>query len=172
MAFDLGSILSQFTGGGTAPDVHGSYQSVAENAPPDLVSRGLSAMFNSSSTPPFGQMAGQLFGNAAPGQQAGMLGQLLSGMGPSSLAGGVGGGALGGLLGRMMQGGGGAATITPAEASQVTPDQVSQIAAHAEQHSPGIVDRMSDFYAQHPTLVKSLGGAALTIAMAKMAEQH
>jgi len=181
MAFDLGSILSQFTGGapGSAPaDPHGSYQTVAENAPPDLVSRGLSAMFQSPNTPPFGQLAGQLFGNANPGQQAGMLGHLLSSMGPSVLAslassaqGGALGGGLGGLISRMAQPGANPASITPAEASQVTPQQVDQIATHAEQHAPGIVDRMSDFYAQHPTLVRTLGGAALTIAMAKMAER-
>jgi hypothetical protein len=29
---------------------------------------------------------------------------------------------------------------------------------------------MSDFYAQHSGLVKTLGGAALTIALAKMAD--
>ena len=46
------------------------------------------------------------------------------------------------------------------------------IATHAEQHSPGIIDKMSGFYAQHPGLIKTLGGAALTIALAKMAESH
>ena len=31
---------------------------------------------------------------------------------------------------------------------------------------------MSSFYAQHPTLVKTLGTAAMMIAMRKIAEQH
>lgn len=175
MAFDLGTLLSKLTGESatTSPD---DYQRVVEQAPPALVSRGLSGMFNSDETPAFAQTNGQLFSAAHPTQQAGLLNQLLAGMGPgvlASLASGVGGGggALGSLLQRFTQGGG-TPTVTPDQASQLSPDEVAQVAAHAEQHSPGIVDRMSDFYAQHPGLVKTLGGAALTIAMAKMAEHH
>ena len=33
-------------------------------------------------------------------------------------------------------------------------------------------DKMSGFYAQHPGLVKTLGSAALSIALAKMAQSH
>jgi hypothetical protein len=174
MGFDLGSLLSQFAGGGT-PATPEHFQQAAQNASPDLLSQGLSAMFHSDQTPPFGQMAGQLFGQANPNQQAGMLNQLLNGMGPSvlaSLVGGAGGGALGGILGQFTQGGTAPAAITPAQASQLTPEQVQQIATHAEQHNPGIVDQMSGFYAQHAGLLKTLGGAALTIALAKMAEAH
>ena len=174
MGFDLGSLLSQFTGGGNAASASDQFQQVSQSASPDLLSRGLSAMFHSDQTPPFGQMAGQLFGQANPTQQAGMLNQLLAGIGPSvlaSLLGGVGGGALSSIVGRMAPGAAPAA-ITPEQASRLTPEQVQQIATHAEQHSPGIVDKMSDFYAEHPGLVKTLGGAALTIALAKMAESH
>lgn len=174
MAFDLSSVLGQFTGGKSSPDVHNDFQTVAENAPSDMLSKGLSAMFSSPQTPPFGQMAGQLFGRAAPNQQAGMLSQLLGGMGPSvlaSLASGVGGGALGNMLSRF-GGGGSTPVVTPDQASQLTPADVETVANHAEQHSPGIIDKMSEFYAQHPGLVKTLGGAALTVAMAKMAEQR
>jgi hypothetical protein len=31
---------------------------------------------------------------------------------------------------------------------------------------------MGDFYSQHPDLVKSIGGAALAIALGHMAQQH
>lgn len=175
MGFDLGSLLSQFTGSGSAATAPDHFQQVAQAASPDLLSQGLSAMFHSNQTPPFGQMAGQLFGQANPNQQAGMLTQLLGGMGPSvlaSLMGGAGGGALSGILGQLTQGGGAPTAITPEQASKLTPDQVQQIANHAEQHSPGIVDRMSGFYAEHPGLIKTLGGAALAIALAKMAENH
>jgi hypothetical protein len=37
---------------------------------------------------------------------------------------------------------------------------------------PSIVDKASAFYAQHSTLVKTLGGAALTIALEKVAERQ
>ncbi len=95
-------------------------------------------------------MAAQLFGQANPNQQAGMLNKLLGSIGPSvlaSIAGGAGGEALSGILGQLTQRDGAPAAITPEQASKVTPEQVQQIASHAEQHSPGIIDKMSGFYA-------------------------
>ena len=175
MGFDLGSLLSQFTGGGTVANAPDHFDKVAQSASPDLLSQGLSAMFRSDQTPPFGQMAGQLFGQANPSQQAGMLNQILAGMGPgvlASLVNGAQGGAIGAILGQLTQGGTAPATITPDQASKLTPEQVQVIASHAEQHNPGIVDEMSGFYARHAGLIKTLGGAALTIALAKMAERH
>ena len=175
MGFDLGNLLSQFASGGNAANASDQFHQVAQNASPDLLREGLSAMFKSDQTPAFGQMAGQLFGQANPNQQAGMLNQMLSSMGPSvlaSLAAGAGGGALSGILGRLTQGGAMPAAVTPEQASQLTPEQVQTIATHAEQHSPGIIDKMSGFYAQHPGLVKTLGSAALSIALAKMAQSH
>jgi len=175
MGFDLGSLLSQFTSGGTAASATDHFDKVAQGASPDLLSQGLAAMFHSDQTPPFGQMTGQLFGQANPNQQAGMLNQLLSSMGPTvlaSLVNGAQGGALGALLGQLTQGGTAPAAITPDQASKLTPEQVQVIASHAEQHNPGIVDEMSGFYAQHAGLIKTLGSAALTIALAKMAERH
>jgi hypothetical protein len=38
--------------------------------------------------------------------------------------------------------------------------------------NPSLIDRVSAVYAQHPTLIKSLGAAALVIAMKKIADQH
>jgi hypothetical protein len=61
--------------------------------------------------------------------------------------------------------------VTPEQAGAVTPDQVQQAVTHAEQQNPSIVERVSDFYAQHPALVQTLGSAALTIALAKMAQR-
>jgi len=40
--------------------------------------------------------------------------------------------------------------------------------AHAAQ--PGVADEIAGFYAQHSGLIKTLGGAALAIALAKMKE--
>ena len=181
MAFDLGSLLQQYIGGAAAPQqAETHFDQAAQAAPTDVLSSGLAAMFRSDATPPFGQMAGQLFGQANSSQQAGMLNSLIAGMGPAVLAalmnkGGSGGGALGGLGGLggllgQLTGGGGTPTLTPDQASQLTPQQVQVIATHAEQANPGIVDQLSNFYAEHPTLVKTVGGAALSIALAKMAQ--
>ena len=175
MSFDLASLLSQFTGSATTADTVDHFDKVAQSAPPELLSQGLSTMFHSDQTPPFGQMAAQLFGQANPTQRAGMLNQILGGMGPgvlASLVSGAQGGGLGAILRQLTQGGSAPVPVTPDQASQVTPEQVQVIASHAEQHNPGIVDDMSRFYAQHAGLIKTLGGAALSIALAKMAQVH
>lgn len=168
MAFDLNSLLQQYMGGGSptpSPDAADHYQQVAQNAPPDVVSGGLADAFRSDQTPPFADMVSKMFGQASPDQKAGMLNQLISGLGPGVLASILGSGALGGLAGAMS----GGSRIAPQDASKLTPDQVQQIAQHAEQRNPSIIDKMGDFYAQHPGLVKTLGSAALTIALAKIA---
>jgi hypothetical protein len=180
MAFDLGSLLGQYLGaaGGNAnpQDATDHFGQVAQSASPDLLSAGLAAMFHSDQTPPFGQMAGQLFGQANGQQQAGMLGQLIASMGPqvlSQLAGGAAGAGLGGLLSQLTQGGdNNRPTLTPEQASQFTPEQVQAMAHHAQQNSPGVVEQMSGFYAEHSSLIKTVGGAALAIALAKMAQHQ
>lgn len=50
------------------------------------------------------------------------------------------------------------ATITSAQASTLSPEQAQ------------VQDAISGFYAEHPTLVKTLGSSALSIALAKMVE--
>jgi hypothetical protein len=110
-------------------------------------------------------MVGQMFSQGSPDQRAGMLNQLLGSIGPGLLS-SVAGGALGNLFG----GGQPAARVTPDQAAQLSPDQVQEIAAKAEQHNPGIVDRMGDFYSDHPDLVKAIGGAALAIALGHIAQ--
>lgn len=115
----------------------------------------------SDQTPPFGDMVDQLFGNSNSGQQAGVLNKILGNLGLGALS-----GVAGGVLGRMLAPG--PTQITPDQASQLSPEQVSVIAAHAEKTQPGIVDEVSSFCAQHSGLIKMLGGAALAVTMVKM----
>src|SRR5208283_5034213 len=171
MAFDLNGLLQQYLGAGTARPVIGApdhFQQVAQSAPPEVVSHGLAEAFRSDQTPPFGQMVGQLFAQGSPDQKAGMVKQLLGSLSPIALSALAGSGALGSLAaGSSVT----ATAVSPQQASQLTPAQVEQIAAHAEQQNPSVVDTMSSFYAEHSGLVKTLGGAALTIALAKMADR-
>ena len=53
-----------------------------------------------------------------------------------------------------------------------SPEAVQQLAAHAQSSNPSVVQSVSSFYAQHTTLIKTLGGTALTIALAKVAEKQ
>ena len=170
MSFDFGGLLKQYLGGGAsnanAAQAEDHFDQVAQRAPSGLLTDGLSAAFRSDQTPPFGQMVGQLFGNGNSQQQLGMLSTLLASLTPAAVAALSSSGALSNLMG---SGGTVTTSPTPDQVNSVTPDQVAQIATHAEQHSPGVVDKMSEFYAQHTGLIKTLGGGILAIALAKMA---
>jgi len=152
-------ILTQVVGGGTVTDQH--VDQVVQNAPVNVVAAGLASAFRSDQTPDIGQMVGQLFGNSNGQQQAGMLNQILASLGPAAAA-----SLAGGLLGRVMTPG--SSQLTPAQASQLSPQDVQQIVEHAHQTQPGIADELAGFYANHAGLIKTLGGAALAIAMARM----
>ena len=139
------------------------FDQVAQNASHEDLSAGVAAAMRSDQTPSFGSMVGQLFGQSSSTQQAGVLNQILASLGPAALS-----GAAGGALGRMLQPG--QTQVTADQASQLSPAQVTEIAAHAEQQQPGVIDQVSQFYAQHAGLVKVLGGTALMVALAKMKE--
>jgi hypothetical protein len=181
MSFDLGSLLQQYVGAQTNSanqDAHDHFDQVAQNAPSDLLSQGIAAAFNSKETPPFGQMVGQLFGQGNAAQQGGMVNQLLATVGPALLAGLVAKGASGGLggLAGLLGGAAGSAptgavpALSPQDIAKLTPLQIQEIATQAEKEDPSIVQKMSNFYAEHPTLVKTLGGFAMTLALSKMAD--
>ena len=144
------------------------FDQVVQSAPPEAVGNGVAAAFRSDQTPPFADMVGRLFGQSNGQQQAGALNQLLRSVNPAMLS-GLGGGVLGRLLGGAGASGTATPTLTPAQASQLTPEQVQEIASHAEKQDPGIVDRLGSFYGQHPDLVKGLGGMALAVVLGKMA---
>jgi hypothetical protein len=164
----LSGVLKQYTGGST-PNVANAtehFDQVAQSASPNVLAEGLSAVFRSDQTPAFGNLVSSLFNQSNGEQKAGMINQLLASVGPGAITQLAGGGMLASLLG------GGAKEITPEQAQNISPELVQQIAAHAEKTDPSIVDKASAFYAQHTTLVKTLGGAALTIALAKVAERQ
>ena len=155
----LMDILNQVIAGGTASDQH--FDQVAQAVPGNVLAAGLAHAFRSDQTPAIGDMVGQLFGNSNGSQQAGMLNQILATLGPAAAA-----SLAGGVLGKVLSPG--SSQITPAQASQLTPQQVNDVVEHAHQTNPGIADALAGFYAQHSGLIKTLGGAALAIAMTKM----
>ena len=166
----LMDILQQYINS-TAPAnpniAHEHFDEVARAAPPEIVGQGVGDAFRADNTPPFGEMVGQMFGQSNPQQQAGVLNQLLRSIGPGVLS------ALGGgILGRMSApSNAGTPQLTPQQASQLTPEQVREIATRAEQQDPSVLDKMGGFYAEHPQLVKTLGSAALAIALAGVANR-
>lgn len=186
MNFDLGRILNQYANPAPRPSDHveQDFDQVASNADPEDLRQGVDEAFRSDQTPPFGSMLAQLFGQADLEQRTNMLNHLLSALGPAVIgsflgdsagrAGGLGallGGSrdlLGGLLGRLGDGQE-PVRLSPEQVARLRPEQIEQLANHAERENPAVIERMAEFYSRNPALFKALGGAALAIALGKIA---
>lgn len=161
-------LLQKYAGGQSAAgaDVQQDFEKVASTASSDHVAGGLAEAFKSDQTPPFAEMVANLFSHSNGDQRAGLINQLLgnSGGGISSLL-------SSGIAGQLTSLLGGGNQITPEEASKVPPEEVQKLAEQAHQNNPSIVDSVSQFYSQHPGLVKTLGAGALALVMARMHEK-
>lgn len=163
----IGNLLQQYAGGTANPaqaDAH--FDQVAGAAPASAITAALAGAMRSDQTPAFGQLAGQLFGNSNGDQKANVINELIATAGPM-LPSLLGNSAIGALLQQVMNSGG---QITAAQAQQVPPEVVQQMASHAEKQDPSIIDRVSGIYAEHPALIKTLGSGVLAIALAKFAQ--
>jgi hypothetical protein len=161
----LTQVLNSFTAGQASDaDIDSTYDKVAEEVPQDDLSASLAQVFNSDKTPPFEQIVGGLFNQSNPEQKAGLLTQILGALGPSAaqVLGGTAG--LAGLTGLLQKGG----TVDPQQAQEVSPETVQVLAQKASQENPSIVDKTSQFYAQHPALVKGIGAGALALLMSNL----
>ena len=123
-------------------DAPRDFEEIARQEPPEALSDGLAHAFRAEETPSFGEMVSNLFRNSNPQQRSGLLEHLRE--------------ALGGR--------------EPLD--DANPRQVEEMANQAQTRSPNVVERVSRFYAQHPTLVRNLGSAALTIALSRMAQRR
>jgi len=147
-------VLAQYTAGAAGGNVENDFHQVAQSADAGALASGIAAVMHSDQTPPFAQIVSQLFANGSSDQQSAML-KALVGAAPADLQ---------GQLTSMLAG---------AQGGQApSSDVIASVAKKVEQSNPGAIDMMSSFYAQHPTLVKTLGSAAMMIAMRKIAEHH
>jgi hypothetical protein len=162
-------ILKQYADRPTSTET--DFDEVARQVPADVLGSGIAQAFRSDQTPSFGKMIGSLFGGSDSQQRAGLLNQLIAAVGPAVLS-SLSGGGLGRIL-QGLQGGGGASLpqVSPQDVENVTPEQMQEIALAAEKKDPGVLDRVAEYYAQHPEVVKVLGGAALAIALGQMANR-
>ncbi|HKX01085.1 MAG TPA: hypothetical protein VJX71_01190 [Methylomirabilota bacterium] len=164
---DLSDLAKQFAAGKTAAaDVHSAYDQVSRAVPQSSLVEGLTHAFNSDQTPPFAEMLSNLFSQSSPDQKAGLLNQIVATLGPnivSQILAGTGG--MGGLA-SVLSGG----SVTPAQAQQISPEQVQVLAQNAEKKDPSIVNAAAGFYAQHPTLVKAIGAGALALLLSKISQ--
>lgn len=143
----------------TVQDEH--MDQIAHHAPPDVLGKGLAETFRSDQTPPIGDMVSSLFGRSNGQQQAGMLNQVLATVGPTLAA-----TLAGGLLSKVLQPG--TTQVSPAQASKLSPQDVREVVNAAHATAPSTADALGNFYAQHSGLIKTMGGAALIVALANM----
>src|SRR5262245_2368651 len=160
---EMKGLLTQYASG-DAPsgDIGAHFQEVAQSVDAGSLAQGIAAAMRSDQTPPFAQLVSQLFASGSSDQKLAMLGTLVSNVSPEQRA----------QLAALVPGLGGASAMTSEQAATMSPAAVQSLAQHVEQHNPGIVDTMSALYAAHPTLVKTLGAAAMTIAMRQIAQRH
>ena len=159
---DLKSTLTQYASGNApAGDAGSHFQQVAQSVDSGTLAQGIAAAMRSDQTPPFAQLISQLFASGSGDQKMAMINTLLSSVSPEQRA----------QLSSMIPGLGAVVGTagTPSAAATVSPAAVQTLAEHVEQHDAGIVDKMSALYAAHPTLVKTLGSAAMVIAMRHIA---
>jgi hypothetical protein len=161
----LSGLLERAMSGKAAEgEVSSTFEKVATSVPSSELAGGIAHAFKSDQTPAFENMVSGLFSQSTGEQKAGILNQLLGTLGgggaTQALAGASGLGSLAGLLG--------GGKVTPQQAQQVTPEAMQALAQHAARKDPGVMDQAAGFYAQHPTLVKTMGAGALAVLMSKI----
>ena len=149
---------------GPPPEIESDFSQIAHQAAPDALQDGIAEAFRSEDTPPFEQMVAQLFEHSEPSVRAGLLDNLLAGLGPTAV------GASGGLADVWRRYAAGA-RVAPDRAAQVDPLEVQEVARQARRQNPGVLERVSRFYAHHPQLMRRLGSAAMGIALSKIARR-
>jgi hypothetical protein len=169
---DVSSVLQQYateTGVYSIEKVEQDFVQVTQQVPTEQVTSGLSEAIRSEQTPPFDQMVGQSFEQGDAKQRAGMLNHLIDGASPSVVntlvQNGVPHAALRAIDGQPR-------TVTPELAEQLHPGLVQQVAFDAQQENPDVIDRISNLYAEDPSLVKTLDGGTLSVALSKIAESR
>ena len=161
-------ILGRYADTRRAPppmEIEHDFEEVSHEAGPDAIQDGIAEAFRSGDTPPFEEMVAHLFENSEPHVRAGLLDNLLAGLRPST---GDARGALADVWRRYSAG----ARVNPDRAAQVDPHEVQEVARQARLQNPGVLERVSRFYARHPELVRTLGNAAMGIALSKMARRR
>ena len=157
----LMDILSPYANRPTSTE--DDFDEVAKQLPPDVLGDGIAQAFRSDKTPAFGEMVSRMFSGSNPSMQAGLLNQLIAAVGPAIV------GKLTSVLGNRDTGG--QAPISEADAQRLSPDQVSDLAEQAQKTDPGVMDLIGNFYSKNPEIVKVLGGAALAIALGRIANR-
>lgn len=152
----LGSILNQYQGGATPSreEAHAHYDEIAKSVPTDVLAQTIGPALESLDTAHLKEKITQTASQMTPDQRGAFLQQILAGLG--------GAGGIGAALANA-----GASPSLAQDPTTASPQDVGSVAAYAKEHQPELFRRATEFYAQHPTLVKVLG----TVAIASIARR-
>ena len=161
---NLTGMLSQYASGATpAGDAGAHFEQVAQSVDSGTVAQGIAAALRSDQTPPFAQLASQLFASGSGDQKMAMINTLLSSVSPeqraqlSALIPGLGGAGIGDE-----RSGGGRLTDCPSDARSARRTTRRRHRRQDERALCGASDAGED----------PRDSAAMMIAMRKIAERH
>ncbi len=137
--------------------VHRDFDEVVRRAPRSELAVALAAAFRSRQTPAFSASLARLFARANTEQRAEMLNRVLT------IAPGAVRGDLAPMFGKNRD-------VRPEDTSDMPADTVRQATEVAVGKDPGLIDRMSEYLVQYPSLLKNLDIATLAVTMATIGE--
>jgi hypothetical protein len=172
MEKDTTAVLQKYvadTGVRSVQKVEIDFDRIAHALPAQDLTNGLSEAFRSEQTPAFEQLLGQSFEQGDAEQRAAVLNHLLDAAGPAAMQTLLEKGV---LPEPIVPGSVRALAMTTEQAGRLRPETVQEIAYVAHCDDPAVIDRISNHYAGNPALAKTLGGAALNVALEKIAHQR
>lgn len=146
-------------------EIEHDFEEVLHEAGPGALEEAFAEAFRSEETPPFEEMVAKLFEGSDASTRAGLLDNLLAGLQPSAL-GTMRGTVFADVLRRYAAG----ARVAPARAAEVDPEHVREAALQARRQNPGVLERVSRFYARHPEAMRHLGNDVMAIVLSRLAQ--
>jgi hypothetical protein len=134
---------------------HMHYDEIARTVPADVLAQSIGPALQTMDTQHLKEKIAQAAAQMTPEQRSAFLQEILGGLTGSDAS-------VASAVTRA-----GASPSVAQDPSTATPEDVGNIAAYAKEHQPELFRRATEFYAQHPTLVKVLG----TVAIASIARR-
>ncbi len=147
----LSGVLNNVIGGNLSEqEVHSNYDQIAQTVPQQTLGAAMGPALQALGPEEAQKRIAASAQQMTPDQRGGMMQQLLGGLTSSS------GMNVGSLLSQL-----GINQAVATNPQSATPDEVASLAAHAQTNNPDLFHEAMGFYAQHPTLVKSLGAVVI-----------
>ncbi|HEY0846258.1 MAG TPA: hypothetical protein VGE12_12890 [Noviherbaspirillum sp.] len=170
---DVSAVLQQYsaeTGVHSVQKVEQDFVAIAQHVPAGDLTGGLAQAIHSEQTPPFDELMRDSYMRGGATQRAAMLKRLLDGASAEVLRPLVNDNVFPHVdVARQSLA---AVHVDESIAGQLAPETFQQVARLAVEEDPAVIDRMIEFYAIDPDAGRTLGGAALSVAMGKVADNR